>query len=95
MRVYLDKDSKGKMKFITIHMPIKLSSQEEDEKLTEKLRKILKMPYFVNNRGSWLDLIVKSSWDALGIDLFDCSSLKAAIERFTEKAYLYLNRAKV
>jgi len=82
------------MKFITIHLPIKMGSQEEAEELAGRLRELLPRPYLVNSRGLWLDLTVRSSMDALGIDLFESSSLKTAIERFIDKMGLYLNRVR-
>ena len=94
VRVYLNKDVRGKMKFITIHLPIKMGSQEEAEELAGRLRELLPRPYLVNSRGLWLDLTVRSSMDALGIDLFESSSLKTAIERFIDKMGLYLNRVR-
>jgi len=94
VRVYLNKDAKGKMNLITIHLPIKRSSQEEAEELAKRLTGLLSRPYYVNVRGCWLDLTVRSSMDALGIDLFDSSSLKTAIEKFVNKIGLYLNKVK-
>jgi len=95
VRVYLNKDARGKMKFITIHLPIKMASQKEAEEVAERLSKLMQRPYLVNTRGSWLDLTVRSSMDALGIDLFDSSSLKTAIERFIDKTDFYLNRVRI
>ena len=95
VRVYLNKDARGKIKFITIHLPFKMSSQKEAEELAERLSELMPRPYLVNTRGRWLDLTVRSSMDALGIDLFDSSSLKTAIEKFIEKADMYFNKARI
>ena len=72
----------------------KRQSQEEAEELAKRLTGLLSRPYYVNVRGCWLDLTVRSSMDALGIDLFDSSSLKTAIEKFVNKIGLYLNKVK-
>jgi len=95
VRVYLNRDANGRINLITIHFPIKTSSQEEAEELAKRLTVLLSRPYYVNVRGRWLDLTVRSSMDALGIDLFDSSSLKIAIERFVNKIGLYLNKVKI
>ncbi|MCD6324765.1 DUF169 domain-containing protein [Candidatus Bathyarchaeota archaeon] len=95
VRVYLNRDANGRINLITIHFPIKMSSQEEAEELAKRLSVLLSRPYYVNVRGRWLDLTVRSSMDALGIDLFDSSSLKIAIERFVNKIGLYLNKVKI
>jgi len=85
VRVYLNKGLNGRLKFITIHLPMKMQSGEMAEKLTEKLMPLSPRPYFVSKRGYWLDLTVRTSEDALGIDLFDGLSVRAAIEEFAEK----------
>jgi len=92
VRVYLNKDEKGKLGFITIHLPIKTSSEKTAEELKRKLEGSLLRPYFISRRANWLDLTVKGSMNDLGIDLFEVSSLKAAIESFIEKVNVILNR---
>jgi len=46
-------------------------------------------------RGIWLDLAVRSSMDALGIDLLERSSIKTVIERVVDEISLYLNKARI
>jgi len=82
------------MKLITIHLPVRMESEEEVEKAAEQLSRLLPRPYFVNKRGYWLDLTVRASEDALGIDLFEGSSVKAAIEKFIEKITQYLSKTE-
>jgi len=94
IKVYLNKDAKGKIRLITIHLPIKTSSRREAEELAEKLGKLLPRSYLANIRGCWLDLAVRPSMDALGIDLFEGSTIKIAIEKFVNKIALCLNRIK-
>ena len=95
IRVYLNKDARGKIRLITIHLPIKMPSQREAEEIAERLRNILPSLYLVNVRGCWLDLAVRSSMESLGIDLFESSSIKTAIEKFVDKIGLYLNKARI
>jgi len=83
--VYLNKDPDGRLKFITIHLPVKMPSEEVAERLTEKLRPLLPRPYFVTKRGYWLDLTIRASENTLGIDLFDGLTVEAAIRSFVEK----------
>ena len=60
--------------------------------MKRKLEGSLLRPYFISRRANWLDLTVKGSMNDLGIDLFEVSSLKAAIESFIEKVNVILNR---
>jgi len=94
IRVYLNKNTNGKLKFITIHSSIKTPSEEEAERLTEKLRIALPRPYFVTRRGYWIDLTIRASGDALGIDLFDGLTVKAAIKSFLEKITRFISEAE-
>ena len=94
IRIYLNKDLNGRLKFITIHLSMRMPSEEAAEKLTEKLRDLIQRPYFVDKRSYWLDLTVRESEEALGIDLFDGSSIKDAIERFIEKLTQYLSKVE-
>jgi len=94
IRVYLNRDLDGRLGFITIHTPLRISSEDAAESAAQKLRPFLTGPYFVNRRGYWLDLMVRGSEGALGIDLFDSMSIKAAIERFVERITQYLGRVK-
>lgn len=94
IRVYLNKDLNGRLKSITIHLPIKMPSEESAEKLTERLRQLLPRPCFVNKRGYWLDLTVTASEGSLGIDLFDGLSVKTAIEKFIKRVDSYLNKVE-
>jgi len=95
VKVYINKDARGIIKLITIHLPIKMSSQREAEEIAERLRNVLPSSYLVNARGRWLDLAVRSGIDALGIDLFERSSIKSVIERFVDEISLYLNKARI
>jgi len=95
IRVYLNKDPNGRLKFITIHLPVKTQSEEAAEKLTEKLNRVLQRLYYASKRGYWIDFTVKASEDALGIDLFDGPSIRAAIESFIEKVTPYLPQEQV
>jgi len=95
VRIYLNKDEKGRINFITLHLPIKMGSEEEAEESAGRLISLLSSPYHVNVRGCWVDLTVRSSIDALGIDLFESSSLKTVIERFVDKMDSYLDKIKV
>ncbi len=94
IRLYLNKDLNGRMKFITIHLPVRMPSEEIAERVTEQLSPSLPRPYFINNRGYWLDFTVRASEGALGIDLFDGLTVKTAIEKFIEKITQYLSKAK-
>jgi len=95
VRVYLNKDAGGMINLITIHLPIKMSSQREAEELAKRLRNLLPNSHLVNVRGRRLDLAVRSSMDALGIDLFESSSVKNAIEKVVDGISLYLNKARI
>jgi len=94
IRVYLNKDLEGRLRFIIIHLPLKMPSEDMAEKLAEKLKLLLSRPYFVNKRGYWLDLTARASEDSLSIDLFDGLTIKAAIEKFTEKITHYMSKAE-
>jgi len=95
VRVYLNKDAKERIKLIAFHFPIKTSSREEAEKIVKQLSVLLSKPYYVNARGRWIDLTIRSNMDALGIDLFDSPPFKIAIEKFANKIDLYLNKIKI
>jgi len=81
IRAYLNKDFDGRIKFITIHSPVNMPSEEKAAKVADIMKQSLLRPYFVDQRGYWLDLTIKAREDALGIDSFDGSSTQAAIEK--------------
>jgi len=94
IRVYVNKDPNGTVKLITIHSPVRMPSEEKAGKVAWKMRQSLPRPYFVDQRGYWLDLAIGASEDVLGIDLFNGFSIKAAIEKFIEKTTQFLNEVE-
>jgi len=71
-----------------------LSSEAAAEEMSERLRPILRRNFLASKRGYWLDLAVRSSQDTLGIDLFDSLSTKYAVDKFVERAAVYLNKLR-
>jgi len=94
VRIYLNKDLKGRLNLITIHLPTKTPSEKVAEEMAERIGKSLPRMYFVNKRGYWLDLALRGSEDALGIDLFDGPSIRMAVERFIKRMAPYLSSAR-
>lgn len=94
VRVYLNKDIEGRLNLTTFYLPIKTSSEEKAEKLSDKLRHLLPKMYSVKKRGYWLDLAVSASEESLGIDLFDGISIKNAVARFIGTLTPYLSQIK-
>jgi len=90
VRVYLNKDLDGMLKSVTMHIPLRMTSEEEARDSVPRLRQSLPRTYFVNTRGYWLDITIRASEGELGIDLFDGLSVKAAIEKFVENVTRYL-----
>ncbi len=95
VRVYLNKDMHGRLKFITVYSPIRLSSDEEAEKALRMLKPLMSRPYSVKRRGYWLDISIQESEDALGVNVLDGGSIEAMIKRFVEKVSGYLSAVKV
>jgi len=95
IRAYLNKDFQGRLKFVTIHLPVKMPLESEAEKATERLKRLLPRPYRASQRGYWLDLTMTASEDELGIDLLDGETLRIAIEKFIDKSTKYLRKAEV
>jgi hypothetical protein len=92
LRAYLNKDFQGRLKFVTFHLPVKLTSAEETEEAAKKLQKTLVRPYSVNQRGYWLDLTMTATEDELAMDLRDGESIKKVTHEFANKMKRYLNR---
>jgi uncharacterized protein (DUF169 family) len=92
LRAYLNKDFQGRLKFVTFHLPVKLTSAEETEEAAKKLQKTLARPYSVNQRGYWLDLTMTATEDELAMDLRDGESIKKVTHEFANKMKRYLNR---
>ncbi len=90
MRVYLNKDLNGMLKSVTMHLPVKMASEEDAGDSAARLKQSLPRTYSVNKRGYWVDITIRASEGELGIDLFDGLSVKAAIERFVENVTRYL-----
>jgi len=95
LRAYLNKDFQGRLKFITFHLPVKLTSAEETEEVAKKLQKTLTRPYSVNQRDYWLDLTMTATEDELAIDLRDGESIKKVTQEFGNRMKRYLNRIGV
>lgn len=95
IRAYLNKDFQGRLKFVTIHLPVKMPLEREAEKAAERLKRLLSRPYRASQRGYWLDLTMTASEDELGIDLMDGETLKVAIEKFIDKSTQYLRKAGI
>lgn len=91
-RAYLNKDFQGRLKFITFHLPVKLTSAEETEEVAKKLQKTLIRPYSVNQRDYWLDLTMTATEAELAMDLRDGESIKKVAQEFANKMKRYLNR---
>ncbi len=91
IRVYLGKDLDGRLKFLTISLHLRMPSEEDAEKLVEIMKQSLPQIYSIGKRSYWLDLSTTADEDALGIDLFDGLSVKAAIERFVARVTKYLD----
>ena len=85
----------GRLKFITVYSPIRLSSDEEAEKALRMLKPLMSRPYSVKRRGYWLDISIQESEDALGVNVLDGGSIEAMIKRFVEKVSGYLSAVKV
>jgi uncharacterized protein (DUF169 family) len=92
LRAYLNKDFQGRLKFVTFHLPVKLTSAEETEEAAKKLQKTLVRPYSVNKRGYWLDLTMTATEDELAIDLRDGESIKKVTQEFANKMKRILDK---
>lgn len=92
IRVYLNKDPRGRLKFITLHLPVRTPSNENAREVTKNLRRLISRPYHVNQRGNWVDLTMTGDADELGIDLLDGESIGAVVGGFVDKATRYISR---
>ncbi|MCS4542169.1 MAG: DUF169 domain-containing protein [Euryarchaeota archaeon] len=92
VRVYLNKDFQGKLKFITVHLPVKMPSDEKAEEATKKLEKILSRPYRASQRGYWLDLSIMASVDELGADIQSGKSMEITIKEVVNNMVRYLQK---
>lgn len=95
VRAYLNKDFQGRLKFVTIHLPIKMPSEREAEKAAERLKRSLSRPYSASQRSYWLDLTLTASEDELSIDLLDGETIKLAMEKFIDKSIRHLARLEI
>jgi len=95
VRIYLNKDLKGMLKFVTFHFPTKLPSEEEAKGAKERLDQLLLRPYRASHRSYWLNLSMTATIDELSLDLLDERSVKIASKEFINKAKGYLHRVGV
>ena len=95
VRVYLNKDFQGRYKFITIHLPIKMPSEEKASEALKKLEKFLLRPYRVSQRDYWLDLSMTASADELAIDILIGESVNVAIKETINNMVRNLRRAGI
>jgi len=92
VRLYLNKDFKGGLNYITVHMPMKLSSEEEAEETVKRLRGRLRKPYSAGQRGYWVDLTLTASARELSIDLLNGESVRTAVQAFVHRISQDLSR---
>jgi uncharacterized protein (DUF169 family) len=95
VRAYLNKDLQGRLEFITFHLPVKMSSNEEAAKAVQSLSQVLSSPFLASSRGPWLDVTVSANLGGLSIDLLEEKSIGKALTEFVNKSTEALNRVKV
>ena len=95
IRAYLGKGFHGRLKFVTFHIPVRMSSEREAREMVKKLQEVLSRPYRVSSRSYWLDLTMTAGVDELGIDLFDAESIEIAAKEFVNKVTRYLSRIEI
>jgi uncharacterized protein (DUF169 family) len=83
VRIYLNKDFQGKPSFITVHIPIKMSSEVEAENSVNTLKSVLSRPFQARQRGNWVDLFMTVTLNELGADL-DGESIMLALKEITD-----------
>ncbi|WP_309491943.1 DUF169 domain-containing protein [Candidatus Hecatella orcuttiae] len=79
VRVYLNKDLRGRFKLLTIRIPLKMASEEKAKEAVERLSETIR-PYEVVQRGPWIDFILTASEDELGVDLYSGENLERLLK---------------
>jgi len=95
IRVYLNKDFQGRLKFVTFHLPLKMPSEKKAVETAKKLEQFLERPYHVSHRDYWLDLTMIASEDELAIDLRDGESVETAAKKFIDRMIWHLGRVGI
>jgi len=94
VRVLLNKDFHGSYGLMTVYFILKMSSEKEASETAEKLRRLLRAPYSVRDRGPWLDLYLTATSEEMSIDIYSPESIRSAINEIAGKVQNYLNIIK-
>lgn len=90
IRVYLNKDSRGEVRSITLHLPIKTASKEKAKEMVLQMNEVATKSLIASQRENWVDLTMTATKNELSIDFEDAKSIKTAIKAFVDRAKLYL-----
>lgn len=91
VRVYLNKNLQGRFHFLTVHLPVKMTSEEEARETVERLG-VMTRPYRVNLRGNWIDLSMMANADELAIDLLSAEDIRRVMKSAVDNMLRYLER---
>jgi uncharacterized protein (DUF169 family) len=92
VRVYINRDDQGKLRLITVHVPLKMDSKREASDLATRLEQAVTPPYRVNQREDWIDISMISSADELNIDLHTGDNLENVLNQVLDKVDKDLKR---
>ena len=76
VRIYLNKDEKGRLKLMTFYVPIKDADREIE----------VKPPFQVKKRGNWTDIYAIFDPTEVGINLYSGENLLVVLSSLTRKA---------
>jgi uncharacterized protein (DUF169 family) len=78
VRIYLNKDEKGRFKFLTIYLPIKVKG------VVDKIK--VPSPFQVRTRGKWTDIYGVFDPDTIGINLYTGKNMLPVFTQLVKKA---------
>lgn len=94
VRVYLDKDPRGRLAKLTLHIPLRVKGEEKAKETAERLASLLPKAYSARARGPWIDFTSTSTLDEASLDLQSEEKTAEALRGMVGGLESYINRAK-
>ncbi len=79
IRFFLNKDLDGRPSLLTVQVPVRMKTEEEAKKASQAAQGLLVAPYSVVQRGPWLDIVMTSGLEAVGVDPMSGSGLEQVL----------------
>jgi uncharacterized protein (DUF169 family) len=93
VRAYLNRDAQGRLKLLTIHVPLRLDAKEAAADLEREVERVLSAPYRCGQRENWLDISMMADVDELNVDLETGENLYNIVKKVLEKIGKDLRKA--